>query len=81
MDELVDERLKRYEALLQEKGIDLNQVTSTSEAEHHRENSSSGAPETVWQLPKAASNASGPQTTIFEPQLLHGQTGTKFVDK
>jgi hypothetical protein len=73
MDELVDERLKRYEALLQQNGIDPNQVTSTPEAEHHLGSSRSEVPEAVWKLPE--------QATIFEPQLRHGQRGTELVDK
>lgn len=72
-DKLVDERLKRYEAILQEKGIDPNQVTGTLEVVHHRTSSRSEAPETAWTLP--------PQATIFKPQLLHGQRGTELVDK
>jgi hypothetical protein len=72
-DELVEERLKRYEALLQEKGIDPNEVASTSEAEHHSKSSCSEVPETAWRLP--------PQATIFKPQLRHGQRGTELVDK
>ncbi|KAL8704293.1 MAG: hypothetical protein Q9201_002547 [Fulgogasparrea decipioides] len=79
-DKLVDERLKRYEALLQTKGIDPNQATGTSEAGQHRKSSRSEVPETVWQLPTPASVVSGPQATIFKPQLLHGQRGTKLVD-
>jgi hypothetical protein len=69
----VDERLKRYEALLKEKGINPDQVTSSSEAEHHRKNSRSEAPETVWRLTSEA--------TVFKPQLRHGQSGTELVDK
>jgi hypothetical protein len=72
-DELVHERLKLYEALLQEKGIDPNQVASSSEAEHHRKSSRSDVPESAWKLP--------PQATIFKPQLLHGQGGTELVEK
>jgi hypothetical protein len=72
-DELVDERLKRYEALLKENNIDPNQVTSASEAEHNRKSSRSGVHETVWRLP--------PEATIFKPQLRHGQSGTELVDK
>lgn len=52
------ERLKRYETLLQEKGIDLNGVAGAS---------TSTDPES--------------QTTVFKPKLLHGQAGTKLVDK
>lgn len=80
-DALVDERLKRYEALLREKGIDPNQVNGTSEAEYHRDSSRSEVPETVWQLPTPPSTVSGPQATIFKPQLLRGQRGTEYVDK
>ena len=80
-DKLVDQPLKRYEALLQEKGIDPNQLTDVSDAEQIRTNSCSEKPETVWQLPIQASTVSGPQATIFKPQLLHGQKGTKLVDK
>jgi len=72
-DQLVDERLKRYEALLREKGIDPNQVIGSSEAEHHRTSSRSEAPNPVWRTP--------PQAKIFKPQLLHGQRGTKLMDK
>ena len=80
-DDLVDERLKRYEALLEEKGIDPNQVTGTPEPEHHRKSGRSEVSETVWPLPPPASTISGPQATIFQPRLLHGQRGTKLVDK
>jgi len=69
----VDERLKLYEALLREKGIDPSQVIGTSEAEHHRATSRSEAPRSVLRLP--------PQAKIFKPQLLHGQRGTELVDK
>ena len=80
-DKAVDERLKRYEALLQEKGIDPNQLTGNSEAVHDRQISRSEVTETVWQMPTPASTASGPQATIFKPQLVYGQKGTKLVDK
>jgi hypothetical protein len=56
---IVDERLKRYEALLQEKGIDPNQVAGTSEARSSEVPVSVRVPENVWTLP--------PQATIFKP--------------
>ena len=77
----MQERLKRYEALLQEKGIDPNQVTGTSKAEHRRKSNRTEVLETVWDLRIPASTVSEPQATIFKPQLLHGQRGTKLVDK
>lgn len=79
-DALAEQRLKRLEALLQEKGIDPNQVTGSSEAEHHHESSRSEGSETIWQLPTQASTISGPQAIIFQPQLRHGQKGTELVD-
>ena len=79
--ESAEERLKRYEALLQEKGIDPSQVSGASEAAQHDESSRSEEHYTVWQLPTPALSISGPQTTMFKPQLLHGQKGTKLVDK
>lgn len=79
-NELLDERLNRHEVLLLEKGIDLNQVTDTSQAQDHRNSSRSGVPQYVWQLP-AASTYSKPQETVFKPLLLHGHQGTKLVDK
>ena len=80
-DELVDERLRRYEALLREKGIDPNEATGTSEAEYHPTSNRSEVPGIVWQLPTRTSTVLKPQATSFEPQLLHGQEGTKLVDK
>lgn len=71
-DELVDERLKRYEALLREKGIDPNQLTCTSEVEHHRRVHQSVVPETVIKVQQ--------QSTVFKPQLLHGQRGPELVN-
>jgi hypothetical protein len=67
--------MKRYEALLREKGVDPNEVTGASEVEHHDRSASnpSEAPEEVWKLPS--------QATIFKPRLLQGQSGTELVDK
>lgn len=80
--EALEERLKRYEALLQEKGIDPNQTTATSEAVQRKSTRDClGAQEGVRQLPTPALIASASPATIFKPQLLHGQGGTKLVDK
>ncbi|KAF2092769.1 mitogen-activated protein kinase [Rhizodiscina lignyota] len=78
-NELFDERLKRYEVLLLEKGIDPNQVTDTSKSQNHDKSSSAGVPQYVWQFPTASTDST-PQETVFKPLLLHGQQGTKFVD-
>ena len=79
-DELLNERLKRYEALLQENGINLNQATVNAEAESHRKSGHSEVPETVWQLP-TASTVSELHSATFKPKLLRRPTGTKLVDK
>ncbi|KFZ24109.1 hypothetical protein V502_01417 [Pseudogymnoascus sp. VKM F-4520 (FW-2644)] len=71
-EKLVLERLKRYEALLQERGIDPNQVTGGSEPENPPESNNFEECETVWRLPM--------QATIFKPRLVHRQSGTELVD-
>ena len=78
-NELLDERLKRYEVLLQEKGIDRNQSIDASQVQHSK-SSRSGVPQHIWRLPTASTDPE-PQETLFKPLLLHGQRGTKFVDK
>jgi hypothetical protein len=67
----VDERLKRYEALLREKGIDLDQGPGTLDGEHT--SSRAEDPDRAWKLPI--------QSTVFKPQLIQGQGSTGFVDK
>ncbi|KAE9364160.1 hypothetical protein N431DRAFT_388094 [Stipitochalara longipes BDJ] len=74
-DKLVDERLKRYEALLREKGIDPNQIADCSESASPHQNTRSQpeeVSETSWKLPM--------QSAVFKPQLRHGQDGTELVD-
>ncbi|KFZ11464.1 hypothetical protein V501_04749 [Pseudogymnoascus sp. VKM F-4519 (FW-2642)] len=71
-EKLVLERLKRYEALLQEKGINPHQVAGGSEPETPSESNSLTESETVWRLPM--------QATIFKPRLVHRQSGTELVD-
>ena len=80
-EDLLAERLKRCEALLQEKGIDLNQITGTIDTERHEPNGRSQVPEADLQLPTPATTVSEPQSTSFRPKLLHGQRGTELVDK
>ena len=77
---MVYERLKRYEALLREKGVDPYQVTSPPEADSHPQNVHSETSEAVWQLP-TPSTVSEPRATVFKPELVLGQRGTKLVDK
>ncbi|KFY69098.1 hypothetical protein V496_00477 [Pseudogymnoascus sp. VKM F-4515 (FW-2607)] len=71
-EKLVLERLTRYEELLQERGIDPNQVTGSSESENHPGVNNLAECETVWRLPM--------QATIFKPRLVHRQSRTELVD-
>lgn len=79
-DELMDDRLKLYETILREKGIDPDQITGISRPETHRQRTQLEASEGVWHIP-TGSTVSEPQATVFRPQLIQGQGGTKFVDK
>ena len=81
INELVEERLKHYEAILQKRGIDPYQIAGPAEAEHLRETGLPEKSETVWEMPTSASTASGPQATIFNARLVQGQKGNKFLDK
>jgi hypothetical protein len=76
----MDERLKLYETLLRENGIDPDQITGTSKPETHRQRTQPKTSENVGQ-PLTDPTASEPQATVFRPQLIQGQGGTKFVDK
>lgn len=81
----MEERLKAYEALLQERGIDPSEVQITSgasEAEvHPRESNRTVMAETVWHLPtRGSADLEKPDETLFKPQLLHRDGGTKLVD-
>lgn len=78
---LLNERLKRYEALLQDKGINPNTESDKIEAEDHDKTDQPEAAETVWQLPTPAPSLSGPQETIFKPKLVQGHSDSKFIDK
>lgn len=72
-DPAVVERLKHYEALLREKGIDPHQGTATL---NPISNGTSTCPEVFegnWKL--------GPQAAVFKPRLVHGQKGTELIDK
>jgi hypothetical protein len=82
-DDILNDRLKRYEALLQEQGIDPNGLPDISEPEQRRKPSRSkvAAPEKGLQVPTPASITSEPERSITKTQLLHGQGRSKFVDK
>ena len=82
-DDVLTDRLKRYEALLQEQGIDPARLPDTLESEQRRTSSHStlGRPDSAVQLPTPASVNSEPERSINKTQLLHVQGQSKFVDK
>ncbi|OAL26196.1 hypothetical protein AYO22_04374 [Fonsecaea multimorphosa] len=77
-----DELEKRYEALFQEKGVGVNQVEATASSQHETLsiNTASDVSRTHLQFKTPDSAVSEPQRTVFKPQLLQGQGGTKLVD-
>jgi hypothetical protein len=79
-DESVDERLKLYETLLRENGINPDQKTGTSIAELPGRISQPEVLGHSWTSPLDSINSDS-QGTVFKPQLIQGQGGTKFVDK
>ncbi|TLD29898.1 hypothetical protein E2P81_ATG06551 [Venturia nashicola] len=78
-DELMDERLRLYEAALREQGIDPENIAGTSRVETHLQRGRLGSSENARQSP-ADTELLGVQSTVFTPQLIHGEGGTKFVD-
>ncbi|KAI9891748.1 MAG: hypothetical protein M1814_002498 [Vezdaea aestivalis] len=79
-DELLDERLRRYEALLQERGIYPDQIVGVAHQEYNHQTNLPDISASTSQLPTPTSIVSGAQETIFKPQLLHRKGGTKLVD-
>ncbi|QDS70146.1 hypothetical protein FKW77_005822 [Venturia effusa] len=78
-DDLIDERIRLYEAALREKGVDPGQITRTSKAQEHPQNVHLESLQIAGGLPPVTDD-SGHQLTVFTPQLIHGQGGPKFVD-
>jgi hypothetical protein len=76
---LIDERLKHYEALLQENGIDMHQMDSVSEIKASQPVNHQREPDSLWPAPNIS--VSEYRATSFKPQLLQGQSGAKLVDK
>lgn len=75
----VEERLKHYETLLQENGIDPGQADVTPATKPSQPVNYLREPGTLW--PVSGVSAAEYWTTKFKPQLLQGQRGTKLVDK
>jgi hypothetical protein len=76
---LIDERLKHYEALLQENGIDTHQMDSVSAIKAPQPVNHQREPDSLWPAPNIS--VSEYRATSFKPQLLQGQSGAKLVDK
>lgn len=73
IDKRILSRLKRYETILREKGIDPNKISNIPEEEQEHESSHAEVAHTPWTL--------SPEAKVFKPKLLHGQNGTELVDK
>ncbi|OAL24430.1 hypothetical protein AYO20_10656 [Fonsecaea nubica] len=73
--------MREYKALLREKGIGVNQVDVTvpSLCEEPSTASGSDVSRTNGQLTTPGFTVSAGQRTLFEPELLHEQGGTKLV--
>lgn len=71
----MDERLRLYEAVLREQGIDPEQITGTLRTEVRPQSIPLESPENARQSP-ADTDVPVAQSTVFTPQLIHGQ----FVD-
>ena len=79
----LEEKLKRYEALLQKLGVDPNGLPNDPEAEQRHADSDleAATTEDASQSPTPASSAVEREQSISTSQLLHGQGRSKFVDK
>ncbi|KAF2655831.1 hypothetical protein K491DRAFT_598281 [Lophiostoma macrostomum CBS 122681] len=84
-DQLV-ERLRRYEHLLQERGIDPEPPRSIDNPEEippiEQGPTPAASAETagVAQSPMPVSAPSEPRATIFKPEVIQGRSGTRLVD-
>ena len=81
-DQILTDRLKLYEALLQEQGIDPSKLPDTPNSEPRRRSRQTVvvAPEES-QLPTPSSIESTPGPCIDKAQVVHGQGRCKFVEK
>ena len=77
-----NDRLKRYEALLTEAGIDLERTSENHPAKQHHTPGSvgGGVAGTLTQLPTPASTTSEDRS-LTKTQIVHGEGRQKFVDK
>lgn len=84
-DQTLTDRLRLYETLLQEQGIDPSKLPDAPESEPCRRSSHAEAvvPETLqMQTPSSIETESlEPNQCIITTQVVHGQGRSKFVDK
>lgn len=73
-------RLKQYEALLQEQGIDTNALLDEPENLSNKTAQTGGVAETQLQLPTPATTCES-EGSVIKTQLLHHQGRSNFVDK
>lgn len=81
-DQILADRLKLYEALLQEQGIDPSKLPATPNPEPSRRSSHTVAvlpQESQLQTPTSVD--SEPSQCIDKAQVVHGQGRPKFVEK
>lgn len=82
VDPVLTDRLRYYETLLQEQGIDPNELPNDPKPETHHDSSHGAA--TVPQEPNMltpSSVESEPIQSINKTQVLQGQGRSKFIDK
>ena len=81
-DQILTDRLKRYETLLQEQGIDTSKLPETPNSEPPCGSSHTRAvvPEES-QVQPPSSIESEPRRCTDTAQLVHGQGRSKFVEK
>jgi hypothetical protein len=91
IDESIHERLRRYESLLQQSGIDPEQVNRIQQVPvqlstpphigREQPSTSLVLAGPARQLSTPASASSDPRTTVFKPEVIQGRAGTRLVDK
>ena len=81
-DQVLTDRLRHYEALLQEQGIDPSKLPDTPDSEPRSRSSYTVAmvPK-EFQLQTPSSTESEPSQFIHKAQVVQGQGRSKFVDK
>ena len=81
-DQILTDRLKYYEALLQEQGIDPSKLPDTPDSvPRPRLSYTVPVVPIEFQLQTASSIESEPSRCISKTQVVHGQGRFKFVDK